>query len=478
MLFGKPGSGEIVGACVFLALLTPHLSGAEPVERIPAEKALEDTKFLFEAIERVHPEPLARIRPDDYLALKKSIREAIQAESGKDQSIAVERLAYHLYRAAAALSDGHTSLGYKCELSGTSTRGVRFPPFALRHQGLRLVIDQSTNADVVGHEIVEIEGALLPLFLAPVIERLSAESLPFALSRFEGRQDVWWYLSDLIGERKVLRFTTVDPSGKKRTWSEKTLSWMEYAPLVKKLRSGRIARMNRGFDLKFLQDGKIAYLNIPTFAWPRPDSLEPLERKLKEVIASGATGLILDVRENGGGDSAAGEMVMAHLAKHRIRTFSAMKIKLCREVLERKKFAKYAQLEGMVMTSQIPERRPFKQKKVFTGKVVILTSGNTFSAASSFAAMVRDYERGFIVGTETGGHASTFGDSIKLRLPHSKLRLSVSYKQFFAHVPRPGDDRHGLLPDVVASAKNLRPFRGDPDPVLSLAVDYLKKNPG
>lgn len=88
--------------------------------------------------------------------------------------------------------------------------------------------------------------------------------------------------------------------------------------------------------------------------------------------------------------------------------------------------------------------------------------------------MFRDYRAGMIVGYETGGVPICYGESIGFHLKNSRIEFTVSDKMFWPSEPRPGDDEHGVLPDVPLNAELLEPYRSDPDPVLAFTLAYLR----
>ena len=134
-------------------------------------------------------------------------------------------------------------------------------------------------------------------------------------------------------------------------------------------------------------------------------------------------------------------------------------------------------LEGMVITFFGTEAPASKPQAFFSGRVYMLVDGGTFSSASDFATMFRDYRVGTILGSETGGLPVSFGELFGFALEHSGIRCFVSCKQFFGPRPRPGDDEHGVLPDIPATGKELRAYRGEADPVLAFTISHIKHTP-
>ena len=75
----------------------------------------------------------------------------------------------------------------------------------------------------------------------------------------------------------------------------------------------------------------------------------------------------------------------------------------------------------------------------------MLISSHTFSSAADFAATIKDYNIGILIGEETGGLATCYGDVYGFDLPNTHLAAGVSHKYFIR--PSGIDDDQGVLPD-------------------------------
>ena len=47
---------------------------------------------------------------------------------------------------------------------------------------------------------------------------------------------------------------------------------------------------------------------------------------------------------------------------------------------------------------------------------------------------------------------------------------------FDAPKPRPGDDQHGMLPDIAVNRELLIPYQAEADPVLAFALAHIRKS--
>ena len=99
-----------------------------------------------------------------------------------------------------------------------------------------------------------------------------------------------------------------------------------------------------------------------------------------------------------------------------------------------------------------------------------------FSSAVMFADAFRDYSVGTIIGYETGGTPSHYGYPRTFELKNSRIDFGVSRTHFNAPKPRPGDDQHGVLPDIAVNRELLIPYRAEADPVLAFTLAHIRKN--
>jgi C-terminal processing protease CtpA/Prc len=123
--------------------------------------------------------------------------------------------------------------------------------------------------------------------------------------------------------------------------------------------------------------------------------------------------------------------------------------------------------DGRVVTSESRVRSRGWAEPRFTGPVCVLVGPATFSSAMMLANAVKDFRLATLVGEETGGVPTSFGEVYAFRLPNSGLSAAVSTARF---VRANGDatDRRGVLPDVTV-APTPEDARTGRDPALEAA---------
>ncbi|QIK77951.1 hypothetical protein G7077_02510 [Sphingomonas piscis] len=147
----------------------------------------------------------------------------------------------------------------------------------------------------------------------------------------------------------------------------------------------RMARgMNHGIAELRLMDGNVRYMNLVGFAWTGAKSAAAIDNAMRFLADGDAA--VIDLRYNGGGSPKAIQYLFSHFvaANKPLMTFY---------------FGGGKAVERDLSLAKLPAGR-MKGKPLY-----ILTSNRSISAAEAFAALVKDYGVGDIVGETTAGAA-------------------------------------------------------------------------
>jgi C-terminal processing protease CtpA/Prc len=141
---------------------------------------------------------------------------------------------------------------------------------------------------------------------------------------------------------------------------------------------------------------------------------------------------------------------------------------------------KWTSLKGQVITdiSSVEDNKQDKPDAFFKGKIYLLIDNGVFSSGVLFASTFRDYEIGEIIGYETGEVPESCGELLWRHLQNSQIVFGVSCKKFYPPKPKPGDDEHGVLPNVPITDEILSKYKSSPDPVLAYTIDRIKSQRG
>lgn len=449
-------------------------------DRIPQAEAVADVNQFFSTLQRVHPDLLAKVDVKAYSKLKQQTLDDIAKNLDSEGKINVQELAYSLYYAAAFFKDGHTSLHWYLRPDESSASGKRFPPFLLGYDNGRFVVTVSSNKNIDGLEVLSINGKPVMEFLSPILDRCSGETLAFKADRFNNQQPFWYCLSNLCGSAQSLALELRDAKGKMSEQVVETVSLADFQKINSEMPASKLLELRRqGAQVHFLDSDRIAYFVYPAFKFSE-DEKKKVGDVFKQIKVKSSQDLIIDLRGNSGGNSSMGDFIFSYLYDGKFTGFSKIRVKWSRDVLSTvaKDWGIPADYENLLVTNTGKEESVPKPNAFFSGRAFLLTDNGTFSSAADFTAMFRDYNVGRILGYETGGLPNCFGDVYSFELDNSAIPCGVSWKQFFGPKPRPGDDEHGVIPDVAMNDKLLKTYQKEEDPVLAFTLDHIKKARG
>lgn len=199
----------------------------------------------------------------------------------------------------------------------------------------------------------------------------------------------------------------------------------------------RINKHQNNYDLRMLNDST-AYIGISTFSLNEVQ-VEDIAQFIDSI--SDIKNLIIDVRNNGGGEGevisqlysyiAGDPMVLKGYSKvNKKGAFDSFKYSLNYSGVNEDIFPHYKQIEGKEGYYSYPESEASvvpDSNINYKGRVYVLTNENSISAATMFPALVVRNHRGVVVGRETRG-AYHFMNAVKfaeIRLPNSTLTIRI-----------------------------------------------------
>ncbi len=174
---------------------------------------------------------------------------------------------------------------------------------------------------------------------------------------------------------------------------------------------------------------KIGVINVPTFyldfdAYRRRDpnyksTTRDVYRLLEELQYENIDGLVLDLRNNGGG------------SLQEATTLTDL-------------FVDQGPVVQIRQTSQTISRNfRSRQKAVYRGPLVVLTNRLSASASEIFAGAIQDYKRGLIVGSQSFGKGT-----VQTLTPVHSGELKITESKFY-RISGGSTQHKGVIPDVA-----------------------------
>jgi len=227
------------------------------------------------------------------------------------------------------------------------------------------------------------------------------------------------------------------------------------------------------FELKFLQGNVAMILFNDMDGSYREKFAAFLDSSFNLIAAKKVKGLIIDLRNNGGGDSGLGDLLISYFTGKPYRNVSAVKIRISRHGREMAKL--YGQtysfdsaMDGTVYEHKVKElTRPVKRSNRFTGKTAVLIGPQTFSSANMLTNTIKDYHLAKIFGEPTAEPGNDFGEVFSFMLPKTGIIARGATKMF---VRANGNDKDfsGIQPDVL-----VRDEYGETDKPKEAAISWV-----
>lgn len=424
-----------------------------PTGLLSREQAAFDIKALIYNLNEIHPDIFSVCRQEDLLnAVNRAINSLPDSISKLD-----------LYRKAAPIvamiGDGHTNLGFP--FNDVLTKDLkRFPVFVNVLSDKSIICTSCVDSIIKrGDKILSINGISSEKIIDSMLPYVSGEREHFKLSRIDGafnglRQML--YPADSF-EVEYL------PAGSDKP-KKVNLPGTQWDDLIKRVPKSKRSHNIKDYSFEIDTTNNVAIMDFRSFVNPSKMEVfaDSMFRTLKEKRINN---LIIDIRNNGGGNSYVGDILLRYISPE---PFVQMEKMLMKVTPVSSKLMNYRILPTLDFyeTSEKNYIKPrTKEEGHFIGNVYLLTSNKTFSSAGSFAWTFKECKTGMVIGEETGGMNVCYGDILRYRMPVSGLNCTVSFKRFW-QLRADENDIHGTLPDIAVPASE----------ALNSAINHIKTN--
>ena len=458
---------------------TAKIEYVKPSNYEELNKYQKDAVYLTELIGKSYPRLELKIPDQDYsYESEKLISDLSKVENDLDFQVRVRKF-------MVLLKDGHSDIGV-------------FPPKNDGHFYLHLYkekddwiienIDRTIDSIIIGSRIISINQ--IPIDEIELrISQFECVENPFrANSKFLAHAliPLYWEAMGVIEDKGDLNLTVVKDNEKKTITIQPKLEGEFYKIALEKWKYPFTRQQNDGFYYKIDSVRNFAYLQMNTSLdyvsvksdikkytnfLTRPIALMVMKNQTKdardfglvlqsmfhEINKNSIENLIIDLRNNWGGDLRPGKQLIWYLTdKHEIKGFTEylrisdyykLKSKSVYKELNESYQGKYGKPipYGMINITDdfsnqtyfydiTKEDSPFlldQSLPKFKGNVYVITGVNTFSAGQSLATTIADNHLATIVGEPTGQKPTSQTGTSIFKLPHTKsiVTLSCGYNE-------------------------------------------------
>ncbi len=450
-------------------ILLSGCSYSRNLKVLTRQQATEDLDYLVESIETISYRPFSRVARQDFDYCVKRIK------SGFSEQVSRKNFSISIMELLAMFRDDHTNLGSFPDFIEYIKSGGKVLPLQLTYKDGDFIVMNVEDANEPGApktdvRLVEIYDKPLNSFIERYRRYISANTDYFKDILIAMRFAIYlWYFE---GYRDSFRIKMEDEEGLPYT---KTVEAVVADIEIKKKKP----KAKDMFAYQFYKNDSVCFFRALSFnslnedltenIWVRKKLIKILNSLVADMKKRNSSILIVDIRNNGGGDTYYGVELLKRTSsrsfekpRRHIRNSRAARKAYIINGLEKNCIPAFLHLENIfdfnlyglkAKDFEIEGQYWYSKPQIvepladgWNGTLIVLTNGLTGSAAVEFTSIVKDNKLGLIVGKETGGSASFYGGSVPLILPNSGLICYLSSEK----VTRPGgfDDRRGVLPDL------------------------------
>ena len=444
---------------------------------ISNELLLQDIDTLESWIMNAHGDPFRFTTKEKFASRFKEAKQSLKNSNG----MTGEMFTGIVTPIMAELRDGHSHVWLP---NPDKLEGQIFLPFRIVFVAYKpYVINNLGNKNIpIGSEILEINDIKTNVIFDELSKLVIGDG-NIKTSRYR-KMESNFHLSKLLklfgysDDKYKIKFKT--ESGSINTYTAKALTQSEYmlkdkasvAKISSKDTPNSIKKTNlpKAITFNTLDSiNNIGYLKITSFN-PHyfQESYSVFEAEMNSIMQTvkneNIQKLIIDVRNNSGGEDVYVLHLLRHLAKKKFSIFSSLTFKL-----NNYKFLpdgrhwdidpnafKLNNKGTYDVTPVLSEDGPFPMGEFepyennFEGEIVVLINAYTFSAASDFSARLHHAKRATFIGEETGGSyiGNVSGFSPGMNLPNSSVGVSIA----LVNIRQPFFDSNwtdrGVIPDI------------------------------
>lgn len=334
----------------------------------------------------------------------------------------------------SSLKDGHTGTKLPSELMQYYAEHVRMFPIQLYFMDERAFVLCSEFSELAaGTELLSIDGKTVNDIRKILFRYLPSDGSIETKKYWTLNRDAFPFLyAWVFGEKSGYTITYKTQTGLVENMLLKA-DFIKESCISTGYGNGRYLQLD-------YKSGNIAVLTIRTFSSERlrqtnEDFVRFLQLSFKEIQNKKVKKLIVDLRNNGGGDDQYGALLYSYLTNKPFNYFASIESNT----------KKLAISDHPGLDVQQPSMDNFK------GKVLFLINGLSFSTASDICAIAKSDNRGKFVGEETGGgyYGNTSGETFRTTLPNSKINIAIPKYKYSNAVKKAKYDDRGIIPDYV-----------------------------
>jgi hypothetical protein len=432
---------------------------------------ISDLNYIFKSIEDVHPNPYHDNSKEHILYLKDSIVSLLPDTISKNQTY----LAFK--QMTAAYKEGHTDVELFVTKKDLSKYQNSFPLWidSYNDSGFVVTFSAFDTVDIRAGDMIISINNLSHTEINNQIAKYSGESKSFAINNALGLLFPLWI--ELLEVYAPFNIKYVR-NGTLKTTTIEGISAINYNKIYEKY----IHYNPEPFTFSILENN-IGYIEFNSFSYPK-EFKRFLKKTFAQIKKNGCNGLIIDLRNNGGGMADLDDMMLDYINENPYIKIFAKDSKISQyhkdfQILVAQKYKdKGFSLEGRKRYLEAPNNTlfserdtteiiPGKNKLRYSGPVCFLIGPKCFSNAKSFIELLENQKICTLIGEPLEAIPDEYADLCFFVLPKTKFKFSTSTAHF---LPLTENYNTPAKPDILIKQKDI-----DSKQNLDSALEFSKK---
>lgn len=350
------------------------------------------------------------------------------------------------------VKDGHTIPLPSERITAYHNDHSSFLPLHLTIEDLRLYADMVCNDQTEikeGDEILMINGLSSAEVINELSRRMPRDGNNQTYPKWILNNYLREYYSYIFGHADKFEIKYKNISGEHTTTMQALPKATIYKIAMQKYADRMAAQIGRNtLSLQFSKQDSCALLKIGDFHNDALHKNYHLDFKkvvgafFKEIDKQKPKNLVIDLRDNQGGDIVNGVFLLSYLIEKPFKVVESYRV-----VVSKNGERALKDSGGECLGYHKPN------KKLFTGKLYVLVNGGSFSNSGIVSSCLKKYTEAVFIGEETGGNNQVLAGYTKnCVLPETKLRVDVPTRRFQLTTDSIFGG-HGTLPDYTVPVK-------------------------
>jgi C-terminal processing protease CtpA/Prc len=453
-------------------------------EKFNKENLLEDVNFLQQVIATYHPKAYAfspKNKVDSvFESYKKSLPDSLTERAFRNQ----------LYAITEVIKCGHAGISSsKARQKYFKKKPIRLIPLDLYCVDSQIIVLRNLSKDSAiskGAKILKIDGVEASTIITTIFKGHTSDGYNLTNRWYAFERGVQFEYVRFFPEKDTFELTYLDNSGKVLSQKMPAISSDSLPlPTMKQKQNFIYSNKQNHFYLA-KEDSTVAVLDLLS---ERMFGYKKFYKKSFRYLAQHKIEkLIIDLRGNGGGFMLnPGELLSYFIpVSDYVEVTRDKSIVLPKAIFKGKKWIWFTEhfFHWLPSVDKVKNKHNIfwlsikfspKRKLHYKGKIVVLTDGGTFSAASFIAAYIKKHQRATIIGTETGGGEAGCAAFLmpQIELPNTKLQYRLPLYQI-KHNTQPMLFGRGVFPDIEVKY-SIEDVLKSKDKEMKLAIEQLNK---